>query len=100
MTECSTNFSSPPKVCTNCIDQYIKFKETEYLTHHLVSITLLFKGLLYFRLMLRLLIIEHVLKCFTEAMSCHTQQKFLTLLLKKYGTIHDVNVSQIEISLI
>ncbi|KAI6208182.1 Succinate dehydrogenase [Aphelenchoides besseyi] len=39
MTECATNFSSPPKVCTNCIDQYIKFKEMEYSTHHLTNVT-------------------------------------------------------------
>jgi len=39
MTECAINFSSPPKVCTNCIDPYIKFKEAEYLTHHLNNIT-------------------------------------------------------------
>jgi len=39
MTECSTNFSSPPKVCTNCIDQYIKFKEAEYESHHLANVT-------------------------------------------------------------
>ncbi|KAI6184344.1 Succinate dehydrogenase [ubiquinone] iron-sulfur subunit, mitochondrial [Aphelenchoides bicaudatus] len=39
MTECAANFSSPPKVCTNCIDPYIKFKEAEYLTHNLKNVT-------------------------------------------------------------
>ncbi|CAD5211158.1 unnamed protein product [Bursaphelenchus okinawaensis] len=39
MVECATNFSSPPKVCTNCIDQYIHFKQIEYDTHHLTNVT-------------------------------------------------------------
>ncbi|KAI6242986.1 hypothetical protein M3Y99_00209300 [Aphelenchoides fujianensis] len=39
MTQCATNFSSPPKVCTNCIDYYIDFKQTEYATHHLTNVT-------------------------------------------------------------
>ncbi|KAI6227813.1 hypothetical protein M3Y95_00556300 [Aphelenchoides besseyi] len=44
MTECATNFSSPPKVCTNCIDQYIKFKEMEYSTHHLVCFLIMWNS--------------------------------------------------------
>jgi hypothetical protein len=39
MVKCATNFSSPPKVCTNCIDEYIDFKQIEYDTHHLDNIT-------------------------------------------------------------
>ncbi|CAD5215501.1 unnamed protein product [Bursaphelenchus xylophilus] len=39
MVECSTNFSSPPKVCTNCIDEYVRFKQMEYDTHHLINVT-------------------------------------------------------------
>uniref|UniRef100_A0A0K0EWX4 Osteopetrosis-associated transmembrane protein 1 (inferred by orthology to a human protein) n=1 Tax=Strongyloides venezuelensis TaxID=75913 RepID=A0A0K0EWX4_STRVS len=39
MTECAANFTSPPKVCTNCIDQYINFKELEYSIKNLNNVT-------------------------------------------------------------
>ncbi|TKR86742.1 hypothetical protein L596_011267 [Steinernema carpocapsae] len=32
MIQCASNFSSPPKVCTNCIEEYMQFKQTEYET--------------------------------------------------------------------
>ncbi|VDO35263.1 unnamed protein product [Heligmosomoides polygyrus] len=37
MVQCATNWSIPPKVCTNCWEQYIAFKQVEYETKHLVS---------------------------------------------------------------
>ncbi|KAH7723291.1 Protein F42A8.3, partial [Aphelenchoides avenae] len=39
MVKCATSWSSPPKVCTNCFDQYIEFKQMEYFTHHLDNVT-------------------------------------------------------------
>jgi hypothetical protein len=39
MVKCATTYSSPPKVCTNCIDQYIAFKQVEFDTHHLNNVT-------------------------------------------------------------
>ncbi|CEF59768.1 Osteopetrosis-associated transmembrane protein 1 [Strongyloides ratti] len=39
MTECAANFTSPPKVCTNCIDQYINFKELEYTIKNLNNVS-------------------------------------------------------------
>ncbi|ETN74847.1 hypothetical protein NECAME_12687 [Necator americanus] len=35
MVQCATNWSIPPKVCTNCWEQYIAFKHVEYETKHL-----------------------------------------------------------------
>ncbi|EYB85999.1 hypothetical protein Y032_0287g1459 [Ancylostoma ceylanicum] len=35
MVQCATNWSIPPKVCTNCWEQYIAFKQVEYETKHL-----------------------------------------------------------------
>ncbi|RCN30805.1 hypothetical protein ANCCAN_23419 [Ancylostoma caninum] len=35
MVQCATNWSIPPKVCTNCWEQYIAFKQIEYETKHL-----------------------------------------------------------------
>lgn len=37
MAYCATIHSSPPKVCTNCINEYIDFKQIEYMTHQLVN---------------------------------------------------------------
>uniref|UniRef100_A0AC35U0E4 Osteopetrosis-associated transmembrane protein 1 n=1 Tax=Rhabditophanes sp. KR3021 TaxID=114890 RepID=A0AC35U0E4_9BILA len=39
MAECAANYTSPPKVCTQCIDQYINFKEMEYTMKHLNNVT-------------------------------------------------------------
>uniref|UniRef100_A0A0N4ZCQ3 Osteopetrosis-associated transmembrane protein 1 n=1 Tax=Parastrongyloides trichosuri TaxID=131310 RepID=A0A0N4ZCQ3_PARTI len=39
MSECAANYSSPPKVCTNCHDQYATFKELEYDIKHLTNVT-------------------------------------------------------------
>uniref|UniRef100_A0A7E4UM88 Transmembrane protein n=1 Tax=Panagrellus redivivus TaxID=6233 RepID=A0A7E4UM88_PANRE len=39
MTQCAINYSTPPKVCTNCIDEYINFKQIEYDTRHLDEVT-------------------------------------------------------------
>lgn len=38
MVQCATNWSIPPKVCTNCWQQYIAFKQVEYETKHLDNI--------------------------------------------------------------
>lgn len=38
MVQCATNWSIPPKVCTNCWEQYIAFKQVEYETKHLDKI--------------------------------------------------------------
>ncbi|CAB3404452.1 unnamed protein product [Caenorhabditis bovis] len=38
MVQCATNWSIPPKVCTNCFQQYIDFKQYEYYTKHLDNI--------------------------------------------------------------
>ncbi|KAK6732557.1 hypothetical protein RB195_016743 [Necator americanus] len=38
MVQCATNWSIPPKVCTNCWEQYIAFKHVEYETKHLDNI--------------------------------------------------------------
>ncbi|CAJ0608272.1 unnamed protein product [Cylicocyclus nassatus] len=38
MVQCATNWSIPPKVCTNCFEQYIAFKQVEYETKHLDKI--------------------------------------------------------------
>ncbi|EGT46383.1 hypothetical protein CAEBREN_21516 [Caenorhabditis brenneri] len=38
MVACATNWSIPPKVCTNCYDNYIKFKQYEYETKHLDNV--------------------------------------------------------------
>ncbi|PIO60019.1 hypothetical protein TELCIR_18501, partial [Teladorsagia circumcincta] len=35
MVQCATNWSIPPKVCTNCWEHYIAFKQFEYETKHL-----------------------------------------------------------------
>ncbi|KAI1720254.1 osteopetrosis-associated transmembrane protein 1 precursor domain-containing protein [Ditylenchus destructor] len=32
---CSIMYSAPPKVCTNCFTEYIKFKQVDYTTRHL-----------------------------------------------------------------
>src|SRR4051812_34686043 len=42
MVKCASNYSSPPKVCTNCVEQYITFKQMEYTTHHLVCVSTVF----------------------------------------------------------
>uniref|UniRef100_A0A1I7ZG33 Transmembrane protein n=1 Tax=Steinernema glaseri TaxID=37863 RepID=A0A1I7ZG33_9BILA len=39
MVRCASGFSSPPKVCTNCIDQYINLKQTEHDTQMLTNIS-------------------------------------------------------------
>lgn len=39
MVKCATNWSIPPKVCTNCWEQYIAFKQVEYETKHLDNVT-------------------------------------------------------------
>ncbi|KAK5983744.1 hypothetical protein GCK32_011475, partial [Trichostrongylus colubriformis] len=39
MVQCATNWSIPPKVCTNCWEHYIAFKQVEYETKHLDNIT-------------------------------------------------------------
>lgn len=39
MVRCATNWSIPPKVCTNCWEQYIAFKQVEYETKHLDNVT-------------------------------------------------------------
>ncbi|CAI5440675.1 unnamed protein product [Caenorhabditis angaria] len=38
MVACATNWSIPPKVCTNCFQQYIDFKQFEYYTKNLNDI--------------------------------------------------------------
>ncbi|KHJ85293.1 hypothetical protein OESDEN_14984 [Oesophagostomum dentatum] len=38
MVQCATNWSIPPKVCTNCWEQYIAFKQVEYETKHLDNV--------------------------------------------------------------
>lgn len=39
LVNCSAAFSSPPKVCTNCIEEYISMKQMEYDLHHLDHVT-------------------------------------------------------------
>ncbi|KAK6019474.1 hypothetical protein OSTOST_14889 [Ostertagia ostertagi] len=39
MVQCATNWSIPPKVCTNCWEHYIAFKQFEYETKHLNNIS-------------------------------------------------------------
>ncbi|VDL74022.1 unnamed protein product [Nippostrongylus brasiliensis] len=39
MVQCATNWSIPPKVCTNCWEQYIAFKQVEYETKNLANIS-------------------------------------------------------------
>uniref|UniRef100_A0A8R1DZX5 Osteopetrosis-associated transmembrane protein 1 n=1 Tax=Caenorhabditis japonica TaxID=281687 RepID=A0A8R1DZX5_CAEJA len=38
MVACATNWSIPPKVCTNCYSYYINFKQYEYETKHLDNV--------------------------------------------------------------
>ncbi|GMS83900.1 hypothetical protein PENTCL1PPCAC_6075 [Pristionchus entomophagus] len=35
IVQCAANYTIPPKVCTNCIDEYIKYRHVEYDTKHL-----------------------------------------------------------------
>ncbi|KAE9420372.1 hypothetical protein Angca_009630 [Angiostrongylus cantonensis] len=39
MVRCATNWSIPPKVCTNCWEQFIALKQVEYETKHLDNVT-------------------------------------------------------------
>ncbi|KJH51411.1 hypothetical protein DICVIV_02425 [Dictyocaulus viviparus] len=39
MVQCATNWSIPPRVCTNCFQQYIAFKQLEYETRHANNVT-------------------------------------------------------------
>uniref|UniRef100_A0A0N5ATQ4 Osteopetrosis-associated transmembrane protein 1 n=1 Tax=Syphacia muris TaxID=451379 RepID=A0A0N5ATQ4_9BILA len=39
MVNCSAYFSSPPKVCINCIEEYIAIKQMEYDLKHLNNVT-------------------------------------------------------------
>ncbi|VDD90360.1 unnamed protein product [Enterobius vermicularis] len=39
MVDCAGQFSSPPKVCTNCVEKYIAMKQMEYDLHHLDNVT-------------------------------------------------------------
>ncbi|CAI4221738.1 unnamed protein product [Auanema sp. JU1783] len=39
MVQCASNWSIPPKVCTNCFEHYITFKQLEYETKHLDNVT-------------------------------------------------------------
>lgn len=38
MAYCATIHSLPPKVCTNCFEEYVNFKQMEYMTHHLDNV--------------------------------------------------------------
>ncbi|CAI2339755.1 unnamed protein product [Caenorhabditis sp. 36 PRJEB53466] len=38
MVACATNWSIPPKVCTNCFQNFINFKQFEYETKHLDNV--------------------------------------------------------------
>uniref|UniRef100_F1L5F5 Osteopetrosis-associated transmembrane protein 1 n=1 Tax=Ascaris suum TaxID=6253 RepID=F1L5F5_ASCSU len=39
MVRCASSFSSPPKVCTTCVNEYIAFKQAEYDLHRLTNVT-------------------------------------------------------------
>lgn len=41
MIRCAAAYSSPPKVCTYCTEEYIALKQVEYKLHKLVSSSLL-----------------------------------------------------------
>ena len=56
MVDCAGQFSSPPKVCTNCVEKYIAMKQMEYDLHHLVG-GLLHASLLFFFLFFFILVV-------------------------------------------
>lgn len=39
LVNCVVHYSSPPKVCTYCTDEYVAFKHVEYQLHHLKNIS-------------------------------------------------------------
>ncbi|GMR36161.1 hypothetical protein PMAYCL1PPCAC_06356, partial [Pristionchus mayeri] len=38
IVKCAANYTIPPKVCTNCIEQYIDYRQLEYETKHLDNV--------------------------------------------------------------
>eukprot|EP00080_Pristionchus_pacificus_P002265 PDM62285.1 hypothetical protein PRIPAC_51727 [Pristionchus pacificus] len=39
IVQCAANFTIPPKVCTNCIEEYMDYKYVEYDTKHVTNVT-------------------------------------------------------------
>ncbi|KHN88130.1 Uncharacterized protein F42A8.3 [Toxocara canis] len=39
MVRCAASFSSPPKVCTTCVSEFIAFKQSEYELHRLTNVS-------------------------------------------------------------